>query len=327
DHGDLDNATDPSAHGCRGRHLQRRFGAARGAGDAGAAHRAHGAAGAAHAGAHDPHQRNDGGLPVRVLHADPAAALHLRLLRGLRPVQPRHGAGEGLLRIHGICGFHPHLEVHPHRPGIFDPCGDPGELDDGCAAPCVYPLWVPNSYEHAAGRAGGGHQDGVDHRARAAGGRLRQESLVGYDQQRRSRHGRGQPHFGGREYMAVLQKPQAMTALTSLGVDVEAALDYGKLLFEDGEKLTFGDFMRGILTLRGSNQTTVKDIVDLRKFTGDEFSQLHEVLSNINQCLAQVPGPAHLPLGAPLAVPLSRCSFASSRTSQPTSARSAEGNR
>ncbi|CAJ1387676.1 unnamed protein product [Effrenium voratum] len=129
------------------------------------------------------------------------------------------------------------------------------------------------------------------------------------------------------EYMAVLQKPQAMTALTSLGVDVEAALDYGKLLFEDGEKLTFGDFMRGILTLRGSNQTTVKDIVDLRKFTGDEFSQLHEVLSNINQCLAQVPGPAHLPLGAPLAVPLSRCSFASSRTSQPTSARSAGGNR
>jgi hypothetical protein len=31
------------------------------------------------------------------------------------------------------------------------------------------------------------------------------------------------------------------------------------LLFEDGEPLTFGDFMRGILTLRGSNQTTVKE--------------------------------------------------------------------
>ncbi|CAK9096275.1 unnamed protein product [Durusdinium trenchii] len=80
------------------------------------------------------------------------------------------------------------------------------------------------------------------------------------------------------EYMAVLQKPEAMTALTSLGVDVDAALDYGKLLFEDGEPLTFGDFMKGILTLRGSNQTTVKDIVDLRKFTADEFSHLHEIL-------------------------------------------------
>jgi len=85
------------------------------------------------------------------------------------------------------------------------------------------------------------------------------------------------------EYMNVLRKPEAVTALTSLGVDVEAALDYGKLLFEDGEPLTFGDFMRGILTLRGSNQTTVKDIVDLRKFTGDEFSQVHEVLNGLAQ--------------------------------------------
>ncbi|CAK9097157.1 unnamed protein product [Durusdinium trenchii] len=88
------------------------------------------------------------------------------------------------------------------------------------------------------------------------------------------------------EYMAVLQKPEAMTALTSLGVDVDAALDYGKLLFEDGEPLTFGDFMKGILTLRGSNQTTVKDIVDLRKFTADEFSHLHEILEVVNQQLA-----------------------------------------
>ena len=35
----------------------------------------------------------------------------------------------------------------------------------------------------------------------------------------------------------------------------------GKLLFEDGMPLTFGEFMRGILTLRGSNQTTVKDFL------------------------------------------------------------------
>ena len=39
--------------------------------------------------------------------------------------------------------------------------------------------------------------------------------------------------------------------------------------------------MRGILTLRGSNQTTVKDIEDLRKFTADEFSHIHEVLNGI----------------------------------------------
>jgi len=95
------------------------------------------------------------------------------------------------------------------------------------------------------------------------------------------------------EFMKVLRKPEAVMALTSLGVDVEAALDYGKLLFEDGEPLTFGEFMRCILTLRGSNQTTVKDIVDLRKFTADEFSQVHELLASIGQYLdghAQIQG-------------------------------------
>lgn len=36
-----------------------------------------------------------------------------------------------------------------------------------------------------------------------------------------------------------------------------------RLLFEDGEPLTFGEFMDAMLTLRGSNSTTVKDIAHL----------------------------------------------------------------
>lgn len=44
--------------------------------------------------------------------------------------------------------------------------------------------------------------------------------------------------------------------------------------------------MDAILTLRGSNQTTVKDIVDLRKFTADEFSQLHTVLLDLCKFMA-----------------------------------------
>ena len=36
--------------------------------------------------------------------------------------------------------------------------------------------------------------------------------------------------------------------------------DDRRLLFEDGEPLTFGEFMDAMLTLRGSNSTTVKDI-------------------------------------------------------------------
>ena len=35
------------------------------------------------------------------------------------------------------------------------------------------------------------------------------------------------------------------------------------MLFEDGEPFTFGEFMDAMLTLRGSNSTTVKDIAHL----------------------------------------------------------------
>lgn len=113
----------------------------------------------------------------------------------------------------------------------------------------------------------------------------------------------GDNRISEEEYRNVLRTPQAMAALTSLGVDVEAALDYGRLLFEDGEPLTFGDFMRGILTLRGSNQTTVKDIVDLRKFTADEFSHIHEVLNGICKFLVAIPGHGQLAPAAPAVTP------------------------
>ncbi|CAE7592974.1 Cacna1h [Symbiodinium natans] len=103
----------------------------------------------------------------------------------------------------------------------------------------------------------------------------------------------GDNRISEQEYRKVLRTPEAMTALASLGVDVEAALDYGKLLFEDGEPLTFGDFMRGILTLRGSNQTTVKDIVELRKFTADEFSHIHDILSSLCKYVVAPGAPLH----------------------------------
>ncbi|CAJ1347844.1 unnamed protein product [Effrenium voratum] len=121
----------------------------------------------------------------------------------------------------------------------------------------------------------------------------------------------GDNRISEQEYRNVLRTPQAMTALTSLGVDVEAALDYGRLLFEDGEPLTFGDFMRGILTLRGSNQTTVKDIVDLRKFTADEFSHIHEVLSGICKFLVAGHAASQPQPSQPTARTSLRSSFAS----------------
>eukprot|EP00435_Cladocopium_sp_Y103_P063220 s10_g24.t2 len=92
------------------------------------------------------------------------------------------------------------------------------------------------------------------------------------------------------EFESLMQKPEAVLALNRLGVEIYAALEYGKLLFEDGQPLTFGEFLEGMLMLRGSNQTTVKDIVTLRKFTADEFSHLHTVLEDLFRHLSFKPG-------------------------------------
>eukprot|EP00913_Durusdinium_trenchii_P007481 g7033.t1 len=88
------------------------------------------------------------------------------------------------------------------------------------------------------------------------------------------------------EFVRLLARPEASKALSRLGVDAYAVMETGKLLFEDGEPLTFGEFMDAILTLRGTNQTTCEDIVNLRKFTADEFSQLHTVLMDLCKFLA-----------------------------------------
>lgn len=72
-----------------------------------------------------------------------------------------------------------------------------------------------------------------------------------------------------------------MKALPKLGVDAGAALDYGRMLFEDDESVSFVEFMHAMLTLRGSNKATVKDIVELRKYIGEEFTQIRSVLSEL----------------------------------------------
>eukprot|EP00434_Breviolum_minutum_P033556 symbB.v1.2.029693.t1/scaffold3274.1/size59892/1 len=96
----------------------------------------------------------------------------------------------------------------------------------------------------------------------------------------------GDNRISEEEFVRLLERPEASKALSRLGVDAYGVMETGKLLFEDGEPLTFGEFMDAILTLRGSNQTTVKDIVNLRKFTADEFSQLHTVLMDLCKFLS-----------------------------------------
>jgi len=89
------------------------------------------------------------------------------------------------------------------------------------------------------------------------------------------------------EFENLLSKKKAAKALVSIGVDVMAAADIGKLLFEEDEAILFLDFMSAMLTLRGSNKTTVKDIVELRKWVAEEFLKVHSLVGELCGFLAE----------------------------------------
>lgn len=81
------------------------------------------------------------------------------------------------------------------------------------------------------------------------------------------------------EFEDLIQLPEAMRSLTQMGVDVVGLVDLADFIFQDyhykDREIPFADFMELIMQLRGSNQATVKDIVDLRKFITQEINKNH----------------------------------------------------
>jgi len=83
------------------------------------------------------------------------------------------------------------------------------------------------------------------------------------------------------EFDELLQIPQAIRSFDSMGVDVVALVDLADFIFrEDHPNLEVGEFFDIVMQLRGDNQATVKDIVDLRKCVTVGLGQLHEDLED-----------------------------------------------
>jgi len=90
------------------------------------------------------------------------------------------------------------------------------------------------------------------------------------------------------EFVKILEIPDACRCLQEVGVDVVGLVDLTDFLFEGDDEdeegggceqnLTFEKFMEVVLQLRGSNNATVKDIVDLRKSIRKETKSLEEKL-------------------------------------------------
>merc|ERR1712025_241906 len=68
------------------------------------------------------------------------------------------------------------------------------------------------------------------------------------------------------EFQELMVRPDAVRMMASVGVDVIALADFSDFLFADNDQITFVSLLELVLQLRGTNQATVKDIVDLRKF-------------------------------------------------------------
>jgi hypothetical protein len=88
----------------------------------------------------------------------------------------------------------------------------------------------------------------------------------------------GDDHISQDEFLRVVMEPHAVKFLNFVGVDVVALVEYKDVLFKKDKVYSFHELITLILDLRGSNNCTVKDVVDLRKWIDKEFDELHDKL-------------------------------------------------
>eukprot|EP00930_Biecheleria_cincta_P057118 TRINITY_DN43102_c0_g1_i1.p1 TRINITY_DN43102_c0_g1~~TRINITY_DN43102_c0_g1_i1.p1 ORF type:complete len:608 (+),score=115.53 TRINITY_DN43102_c0_g1_i1:77-1900(+) len=88
------------------------------------------------------------------------------------------------------------------------------------------------------------------------------------------------------EFQSLLINPKAARTLQDVGVDVVALVDIVDFLFETAAtEMSFDQFLDVVLQLRGSNQATVRDLVDLRKFLMAEFERSDTQLAHMRTSL------------------------------------------
>lgn len=88
-----------------------------------------------------------------------------------------------------------------------------------------------------------------------------------------------------REFLRILQVPEAARLFQELDVDAVGLVDLADYIFEKGGKtqdgLSFDEFMRMIMKLRGSNIVTVRDLIDLNKSLALQMARLNSKVERI----------------------------------------------
>lgn len=82
------------------------------------------------------------------------------------------------------------------------------------------------------------------------------------------------------DFVTLLQVPNASKSLQGVGIDVVGLIDVLDYIFKEDAPLSFPDLMEIVLQLRSSTTTTVRDIVDLRKYITHEVNKLIKILES-----------------------------------------------
>ncbi|CAE6973476.1 Scn11a [Symbiodinium natans] len=79
------------------------------------------------------------------------------------------------------------------------------------------------------------------------------------------------------EFLQLMERdPDLLRGLQAFGIDVVAFCDNAIALFSDTDNMEVGDFVELVTQFRSQKQTTVKDLVDMRKFISMQLRHLAE---------------------------------------------------
>jgi hypothetical protein len=93
--------------------------------------------------------------------------------------------------------------------------------------------------------------------------------------------------LGMDDFERLLEVPEACRILHEVGVDVFGLHAFSEFLFKD-ETYSFPEFMDLVLQLRGSNTSTVKDMVDMRKLILGSMGSLEGQISNLEKKIEEM---------------------------------------
>eukprot|EP00929_Paragymnodinium_shiwhaense_P095734 TRINITY_DN57005_c0_g1_i1.p1 TRINITY_DN57005_c0_g1~~TRINITY_DN57005_c0_g1_i1.p1 ORF type:complete len:718 (-),score=88.40 TRINITY_DN57005_c0_g1_i1:9-2162(-) len=83
------------------------------------------------------------------------------------------------------------------------------------------------------------------------------------------------------EFQALCLHPDACRVMNEVGVDVISLVDFVDFIYEEtatDNEMSFADLFKLILQLRGSNNATVRDVVELRRFVFQSFKIIQDKL-------------------------------------------------